>query len=149
MSASEKDRTEGPKRPPESTSRHVETPLSRPDSPSSPASKRMREKVSFFEKVWTGSKSGRVGDEVAGDIDVSEIEKRLEEEKARHLEPRPLEQVTLRHTGFPKHVVHTKEVGPDGTLKAGIPFFLIYVQQNKISGIIAVWERILKFASDS
>lgn len=127
MSASKKDPTEGPKRPPESSPRRVESPQLRPESPSSPASKRMREKVSFFEKVWTGSRSGRVQDEGASGVDVSEIEKRLEEEKARHLEQRQLEQVTLRHTGFPKHVVHTKEVGPDGTLKAGYPsFFLVY-----------------------
>lgn len=129
MSASKKDPTEGPKRPPESPQRMVDNPQSRPDSPSSPASKRMREKVSFFEKVWTGTKSGKVGDEGAAGVDVSEIEKRLEEEKARHLEHRQLEQVTLRHTGLPKHVVHMKEVGPDGTLKAGIPFFLsLYIE---------------------
>lgn len=124
MSASKKDPTEGPKRPPESPISRVEGHHSRPDSPSSPASKRMREKVSFFEKVWTGTKSGKVEDEGAGGVDVSEIEKRLEEEKARHLEHRQLEQVTLRHTGFPKHVVHMKEVGPDGTVKAGILFFI-------------------------
>lgn len=123
MSASKKDPTEGPKRPPESPQRLTDSPPSRPESP---ASKRMREKVSFFEKVWTGSKSGRVEDEGAHGVDVSEIEKRLEEEKARHLEHRQPEQVTLRHTGFPKHVVHMKEVGPDGSLKAGIPFFLVY-----------------------
>lgn len=126
MSASKTDPTEGLKRPPEPSPRPVEDTHSRPDSPSSPASKRMREKVSFFEKVWTGSKSGKVGDEAAGAVDVSEIEKRLEEEKARHLEHRQLEQVTLRHTGFPKHVMHVKEVGPDGTLKVGIPLFLVY-----------------------
>lgn len=122
MSASKNDPTEGPKRPPEPSPRSKESPYSRPDSPSSPASKRMREKVSFFEKVWTGTKAGKVEDEGADGVDVSEIEKRLEEEKARQLEHRQLEQVTLRHTGFPKHVVHLKEVGPDGTLKAGIPF---------------------------
>lgn len=91
----------------------------------------MREKVSFFEKVWSGSKSGKVEDEAARGFDVAEIEKRLEEEKARHLEHRQLEQVTLRHTGFPKHVVHVKEVEPDGTLKAGIPFFLFFLFINR------------------
>lgn len=124
MSASRKDSTEGPKRPPESPQRLDDNSQSSPDSPSSPASKRMRDKVSFFEKVWTGIKSGKVEDEGASGVDVSEIEKRLEEEKARHLEHRQLEQVTLRHTGFPKHVVHMKEVGPDSTVKAGIPLFL-------------------------
>lgn len=126
MSASKNDPAEGPKRPPDPSPRRVEGHASRPDSPSSPASKRMREKVSFFEKVWTGSRSGKVDEDGAGGVDVSEIEKRLEEEKARHLGNRQLEQVTLKHTGLPKHVVHMKEVGPDGTLKAGILFIYLF-----------------------
>ncbi|XP_072386756.1 muscle-specific protein 300 kDa isoform X12 [Diabrotica undecimpunctata] len=87
----------------------------RPDSPQSPASKKLRERVSFFEKVWTGSKSGAVGDD--GGVDVEDLERRLMEERSRNVVDTHLEQVTLRHTGSPRHVVQMKEIGPDGTYK--------------------------------
>ncbi|KAG5889995.1 hypothetical protein JTB14_035907 [Gonioctena quinquepunctata] len=101
MSAPKKDPGESPKRP--------------PDSPQSPASKKLRDRVSFFEKVWTGSEAGAVGDGTG--VDVQDLERRLEEERSRHLGHTQLEHVTLRQTSSPRHVVHLKEVGPDGTFQ--------------------------------
>ena len=105
MSASSprKDPAEGPKRPPEG-----------PSSPTSPSQPRLRDRVSFFEKVWTGGgRSGVV--EAVSAADVEEFERRLAEERSRNLERNRLEQVTLRHT--PTRVLHT-EVQPDGSIQA-------------------------------
>ncbi|KYB25174.1 hypothetical protein TcasGA2_TC034350 [Tribolium castaneum] len=96
MSASDK---EGPKRP--------------PDSPTTPPGQRLRERVSFFEKVWSGGKSGVV--ETVSSVDVEEFERRLAEERLRNAERGRLEPVALRHT--PRHVVHTHEVRPDGSIQ--------------------------------
>ncbi|XP_064211053.1 muscle-specific protein 300 kDa isoform X18 [Tribolium castaneum] len=96
MSASDK---EEPKRP--------------PDSPTTPPGQRLRERVSFFEKVWSGGKSGVV--ETVSSVDVEEFERRLAEERLRNAERGRLEPVALRHT--PRHVVHTHEVRPDGSIQ--------------------------------
>lgn len=100
-----------------SPKRDVPGSSGRPESPSSPSSKRLKERVSFFEKVWTGSRSGVAPDEEG--VDVLEIEKKLEDERLRHTGQSQLEHVTLRQTGSPRRVVQVTEVGPDGTIKAG------------------------------
>ena len=115
MSAPSKDPGEDPKRP--------------PDSPQSPASKRLRDRVSFFEKVWTGTRSGAGGEGV--DINVEELERRLAEERARHAGPSQFEHVTLKHTpsSSPKHVVHTQDVNPDGSFQARL-FLHFFLSHN-------------------
>ncbi|KAH1009838.1 hypothetical protein HUJ04_002143 [Dendroctonus ponderosae] len=111
MSGPQKNVGEGPKRPPES-----------PQSP-----KTLRETVSFYEKVWTGSGSAGVRAEGV-QVDVDQLESRLAEEKARHQEAVALEAVSLRRapTLSPRHDVrHTSGFGPDGSFQAGIsPNFL-------------------------
>lgn len=76
-----------------------------PDSPAS-AAKRLKDRVSFFEKVWTGTHRSSE-ESVDSSIDVNEIERRLEEERKRHVAAAQLEHVTLRHTPLssPKRVV--------------------------------------------
>ncbi|XP_057659189.1 muscle-specific protein 300 kDa isoform X4 [Diorhabda carinulata] len=101
MSQPKKDSGEGSKRP--------------PDSPQSPSSKKLRDRVSFFEKVWTGSESGTLKDESG--VDVEELERKLQEERARNAGGTHLEQVTLRQIKSPRHVVQMKEIGPDGSYK--------------------------------
>lgn len=106
MSAPQKDTGEGPKRPPE--------------SPQSSSNKKLRDTVSFFEKVWTGTKStGAHGEGV--EVDVDQLERRLAEERARHQEAASLETVSLRRTpvSSPKHEMqHTQGFGPDGSFQA-------------------------------
>nr|XP_023016447.1 uncharacterized protein LOC111505807 [Leptinotarsa decemlineata] len=109
MSAPQKDPGDCPKGPPDS-------PKRAPDSPHSPASKKLRDRVSFFEKVWTGSGSGAVGEGVAG-VDVQDLERRLEQERHRHVGHTQLEHVTLRQTSSPRHAVHLAGIGPDGTFQ--------------------------------
>lgn len=67
---------------------------SSPERSLSPTTKKLRDRVSFFEKVWTGNKSGTVESEET--LDVEELEKKLEEERAKHLEQSQLERVRLR-----------------------------------------------------
>jgi hypothetical protein len=107
MSAPKRDPGEGPKRPPE--------------SPTSPGGRRLRDRVSFFEKVWTGAGSGVVEGVTA--VDVEEFERRLAEERARNLERSRLERVALRRTppGSPRQLVqHAQEVQPDGSIQARV-----------------------------
>jgi hypothetical protein len=107
MSAPKRDPGEGPKRPPE--------------SPTSPGGRRLRDRVSFFEKVWTGAGSGVVEGVTA--VDVEEFERRLAEERARNLEGSRLERVALRRTppGSPRQLVqHAQEVQPDGSIQARV-----------------------------
>ncbi|XP_060527804.1 muscle-specific protein 300 kDa isoform X12 [Cylas formicarius] len=106
MSASGKDPGEGPKRPPE--------------SPQSPSHKKLRETVSFYEKVWTGDNraAGTHGEGVC--VDVEELEKKLAEERSRHFEESALEKVSLRHTpqASPRRdVQHSQTVGADGSFQ--------------------------------
>lgn len=93
------------------------TPKRPPESPTG-SGKRLRDRVSFFEKVWTGSRTGAVD---AGDtINVDELEKRLADERSRHLEHAELEHVSLKHTppGSPKHLVeHHQQIKPDGSVE--------------------------------
>lgn len=106
MSAPAKDPTEGPKRP--------------PDSPTTPTGKRLKDRVSFFEKVWSGGKSGTV--ETVSSVDVEEFERRLAEERARNVEHSRLEEVTLRSpSGSPRRLVH-QEVLPDGSFQVWLYF---------------------------
>lgn len=67
---------------------------SSPERSPSPSTKKLRERVSFFEKVWTGSKSGNVESEEM--VDVEELERKLAEERVKHLEQNQLERVRLR-----------------------------------------------------
>lgn len=124
MSTSKKDPGEGPPRPPDD----------RPDSPHSPASKRLRERVSFFEKVWSGSSDDELhrDPEVGGlsrskftAMDMEELERSLREERRKNVGETHLEHVTLRKTGSPRHVVQMREVGPDGTIKAGLFCYVV------------------------
>lgn len=93
MSATEKD-PQDLKRPPERSL--------------SPASKKLRDKVDFFEKVWTGSEGGHLDDSMDATA-VEELERKLEHEK--RVEHNRLEQVKLRRTptGSPQRV----GVGPE------------------------------------
>lgn len=77
-----------------------------PERSLSPASKKLRERVDFFEKVWTGHESGAVHDAPDAVVDVEELEKKLENEK--RVEHNRLERVKLRHTptGSPQHVLY-------------------------------------------
>lgn len=72
------------------------------DSPQTSARK-LRERVSFFEKVWTGLEKPEQTAETG--LDVGEIEKKLEEERKKHLQQAQLEHFTLKHTptDSPKH----------------------------------------------
>lgn len=63
-------------------------------SPPERSPRKLRERVSFFEKVWTGS--SRPGNVVEEPVDVEELERKLAEERARHQELVQLERVRLR-----------------------------------------------------
>lgn len=93
------------------------TPKRPPDSPST-SSKRLRDRVSFYEKVWTGSGSSSLdSDDV---VNVDELERKLAEERARHLEHTHIEHVQLRQTPptSPRHLVqHLQEIKPDGSIE--------------------------------
>lgn len=93
--------------------------------PQSPNAKRLRDRVSFFEKVWTGDRASRLEDS-SDTVDVEELESKLAEERARHVGPSQLEQVTLRHTqslgeapdeSFQETVIKTVE---EGDLASGV-----------------------------
>lgn len=88
MSAPLKNTGEGPKRPPE--------------SPQSPSTKKLRETVRFYEKVWTGTGSPGVHGE-AVQMDVDQLERRLAED---------------RETKSPQ-LAYARAVGPDGGFQAG------------------------------
>lgn len=120
----------GPKRPPDNSDHQS-------SSTSSPTKKQLKERVTFFEKVWTGgaSSSGGESDEGGGGavVDVNEIERRIAEERARNLieHQSHLEQINLRHTptatGSPsrQHVVQRfEEIQPDGSVQAWIYFMI-------------------------
>ncbi|KAF5308513.1 hypothetical protein FQR65_LT06178 [Abscondita terminalis] len=97
-------------------------PLDSPSS-SSGSAKRLRDRVRFFEKVWTGNKSGVL--ETGDSLNVDELEKQLEEERRRNVGTSQLEQVTLRHTpqSSPRHHVtehHTQRFFPDGSIEETI-----------------------------
>lgn len=72
------------------------------DSPTT-QTRKLKERVNFFEKVWTGIEKHE-GEELG--IDVQEIERRIEEEKRKHIGGTHLEFVTLRSS--PKRVVEEK-----------------------------------------
>lgn len=94
---------------------------SSPERSPSPSTKKLRERVSFFEKVWTGSKSGNVESE--GIVDVEELEKKLAEDRARHVEQSQLERVRLRpSTGLPGESVQevVTRTTEEGDLATGI-----------------------------
>lgn len=92
-----------------------------PDSPAG-TTKRLKDRVSFFEKVWSGTQrtSESTGVDETG-IDVAEIERRLEEERRRHVASAQLEHVTLRHTPLtsPKRVLVQKEFVTTSTTNSG------------------------------
>lgn len=69
--------------------------------------RKLRERVSFFEKVWTGSRSGNVESE--GTVDVEELERKLAEERAKHQEQSQLERVRLRPSTSQILTVHPGE----------------------------------------
>lgn len=102
--------------------RSPETP---PESPSG-AARRLRDRVDFFEKVWTGTQRSSEDSLSYTDssIDVEEIERRLLEERRRHGSGTHLEHVTLRHTPLssPKKIIIHREtiVSPSrsGTFEA-------------------------------
>lgn len=60
--------------------------------------RRLRDRVNFFEKVWSGSADSE-SDTVDATIDVSEIEKRIEQGKKRAASPKI--EVRLRQTESP------------------------------------------------
>ncbi|KAF7272974.1 hypothetical protein GWI33_014281 [Rhynchophorus ferrugineus] len=79
--------------------------------PGSPASKRLRETVSFFEKVWTGSKPvTELGEGVR--LDVDQLERRLAEERARHLE-----EVAVADTGALRRTHLHHQTYPEDTFQ--------------------------------
>ncbi|XP_068085330.1 muscle-specific protein 300 kDa [Anabrus simplex] len=76
----------------------METP---PPDESGTGSRKLKDRVSFYEQVWSGGEGRRRGDEAGpGLVDVAEIERRLQEEqrKRRAESPAKLEQVKLRST---------------------------------------------------
>lgn len=80
----------------------------------------LRDRVSFFEKVWTGTGGGSL--EEASSLDVQELEKRLEE-RQRPYEPNQLIQTRLRQSSprqpeeFQETFTSTVE---EGDLAAGL-----------------------------
>lgn len=86
------------------------TPKRPLDSPSdsrtpSPTLKKLRDRVSFFEKVWSGAKLGTTPtppddetDHSNVGVDVTEIERRLEEERKKHSTGTHIEYFKLRQT---------------------------------------------------
>lgn len=119
MSAPRKDPDRPEKRPPESPG------------------KNLKERVSFFEKVLTGSRLSGAAEGVSS-ADVEEFERRLAEERAKNLEHSRLEPVTLRHTPTsPRHLVQRKEVvEPDGTVQAGIIFQKLLLNLKKNNCVV-------------
>lgn len=63
------------------------------DGRDSPSQSGLRDRVSFFEKVWTGNSSN---DAVDAATDVDEIERRIEQRKRRPESPKI--EVKLKHT---------------------------------------------------
>lgn len=102
------DPTEDPPPPNESPPNSSQT-----DTPTSGTSttRRLRDKVNFFEKVWTGTKRTLDNDEPDGlHIDVTALEKRLKEEHERKkLTDSPFDSIKLRSTPqpSPKRIVPT------------------------------------------
>lgn len=98
------------------------TPKRPPDSPAS-SSKRLRDRVSFYEKVWTGSGSSPSSLESDDSLNVEELEKKLADDRSRHLEHAHIEHVHLRQTPTPpplspRHLVqHLQEIKPDGSVE--------------------------------
>lgn len=84
-------------------------------SPSPSTSRRLRDRVSFFEKVWSGEDSPRKQQNPINVVDVEAYERRLADEKQKHFANR-LENVQLRSPAGEYHLQET----PDGTFKACI-----------------------------
>lgn len=74
------------------------------DSPSTQARK-LKERVTFFEKIWTGLENPEKTEEIG--IDVGEIEKKLQEERKKQHHEVHLEHVALKSTPL-KRVVQEK-----------------------------------------
>ncbi|XP_031338909.1 uncharacterized protein LOC116167630 isoform X1 [Photinus pyralis] len=91
-----------------------------PESPSGSA-KRLKDRVSFFEKVWTGtSASGSLEDQDT--LNVGELE-RLIEEGRKNVPSAQLEQVTLRHTpqSSPRQATELRQhFFPDGSFEESV-----------------------------
>lgn len=84
------------------------TPKRPPDSPRS-ASSRLRDRVSFFEKVWTGSSGpGSLDSTDSVNVDI------------RHADHAEIEHFALRHAPplSPRQLVqHLQEIKPDGSVE--------------------------------
>ncbi|KAL3268200.1 hypothetical protein HHI36_007325 [Cryptolaemus montrouzieri] len=101
---------------------HGESPKRPPDSPKSPDSKKLRESIKFFEKVWTGTRSSTGAATAVSAEDVEDFERRLEEEKNRNVRHTELGEVQLRQTpsSSPRHIRHHQEIRDDGTIEETI-----------------------------
>lgn len=110
-----------------------ESPKTPPESPAG-AARRLRERVDFFEKVWTGTQRSSEDSLSYTDsnVDVEEIERRLLEERKRHGSGTHLEQVTLRHTPLSspkKIVIHRETIVSPSRSRSGTSEAAIDVQQ--------------------
>lgn len=84
--------------------------------PDSPTTRRLKDRVSFFEKVWSGSRAGTVEPSA---FDVDQLERKLAEDRSKHLTHAQIEHVNLRPTppSSPKTPFHTTKFLPDGTVE--------------------------------
>lgn len=104
-------------------------------APASPATKKLRDRVSFFEKVWssgTGSptkeRAGTDATDGSALVDVADIERRLrEEQRKRQASGSPVIEVKLRHRE-PDYQETIQKVTEEGDLGAGVK----YVKFEKI-----------------
>lgn len=96
------------------------SPKRPPDTGQSPTSKKLRENIKFFEKVWTTGSRAEGGSEGISERDVEEFERRMERERGRTVGRAELEEVKLRKTVSPRSIVRHQEIRDDGTVEANI-----------------------------
>ncbi|KAK9890576.1 hypothetical protein WA026_011946 [Henosepilachna vigintioctopunctata] len=101
---------------------HGEHPKRQADSPKSPGSKKLRENITFFEKVWAGSQTCEGAASAVSAKDVEEFERRLAEEKNKNVTHSEFGEVRLRPTpkSSPRHIVQRQDVLDDGTVEETI-----------------------------
>lgn len=127
----------------------MSSPKKKPGDPPGPSESPLRDRVSFFEKVWTGSPSGVL--EGPSAVDVEELERRLDEERQRHAEHAHLEQVSLRHAplepdgSFQETVTSTVEEGDLASGVKTVKFEKVTVRKTvrQVTGNVSTTHRVV------
>lgn len=112
------------------------------DGRDSPSQSGLRDRVSFFEKVWSGQTSN---DAVDATIDVDDIERRIEQRKRRPESPKI--EVKLKHTRDTESPTKTFESNfPNLTLRHVEPVQSVERFERQVEeGDLATGVRLVKF----